>query len=207
MPAQHQDEYCHVNPKTGEILEGPMALPQNWGSVSGFCHLKDNALRKHNWFAVADDGVVRPGEPYEAVFLPERQLVVKVKSHGTAGHGRRQYALLHLYTIFAGAAGLPFACETPAGVFMFKNSPVERAQMQSCLLLKRDYTCMAQRLSNKQLEKVIVEYHDVQTLLEASADAYEAQADKMLAAMDDINSSTEEQIVAILDTNLADYYG
>lgn len=206
MPAQHQIEYCHVDPKTGEILKGPMALPQNWGSVAGFCHLRGKDLNKHNWYPVRQDNAVNRGAQFKLLFLPEHQLVIKTPVGGPGAQGGTRYALLQLYQMFGFFTAKPFYSDILGETHMFPNTEHEQRHRQNCLLIDEDYICMAENLDRKQV-RVVVPCDQIKVLIRDAVAAYNVELENLFTGLDDIQGATEAQLIAILDTNLADYYG
>lgn len=206
MPAQHQEEYCHVDTKTGEILEGPKALPQDWGSVSGFWHLRGKDLAKHNWYPVRRDGVVPAGSEYKAVYLPEHQLVIKLPLGQAGALGSSQYAIVQLYQMFGFFTKRPFHSEILGEVYLFPNTEHEQRHRQNCLLVKEDYVCMAETLDRKKV-RVVVPHNQIKVLIKGAVNSYNNHLERLFVGLEDIQNSTDKELVAILDTNLADYYG
>jgi hypothetical protein len=206
MPAQHQTEYCHVS-KSGEILEGPKALPQNWGSVAGFCHLKGKDLTKHNWYPVREDMMANRSSDYKLLFLPEHEVVLKVSASG--GRSMRpttQHALKQLYHMFGFFTVMPFYSEVLGEVHKFPNTEHEQRHRQNCLLVEEDYECMAEDLDRKPV-RVVVPCDQIKTLIKDAVIAHNKELGNLFTGLEDIRDATDAQLAAILDTNLADYYG
>jgi len=206
MPAQHQTEYCHVNTKTGEILEGPMALPQNWGSVAGFHHLKGKDLTKHNWYPVRDDGVVREGAEFTMLFLPEHSVVLKVPLGDKVYRGGTRYATLQLYAMFEFFTVMGFYSTVLGTAYKFPNKQCEHIHRQNCLAIEEDYTCMAETL-DRECVRVTVPHNKLKSLMKDAVNSHNQQLEKLFVGLKDIQSATDAQLIALLDTNLADYYG
>jgi hypothetical protein len=206
MPAQHQKEYCHVDTKTGEILEGPMALPQNWGSVTGFKHLKGKDLIKYDWYQVRDDSVVRPGGEYALMFLPEHKIVIKVPMGHKTYRGGQRYAILQLREIFGFYTMDSFYSPVAGPVYKFPNKQCEQVQRQNCLVTGQDYSCLAETLDGKW-ERVTVPNAAIKLLIEDAVSIHNQLLEKLLAGVEDVKGATDAEVIALLDTNFIDYYG
>lgn len=206
MPAQHQDEWCHVDVRTGDILEGPMALPRIWGGVNGFNNLKAPELMRRNWFPVRDDSVVPEGAEHTFLFLPERSMVLKVPLGDKVYRGGTQYAILQLYQMFTFFTEYPFYSDVTGEMFLFPNKACEQAQRNNCFNSGRDYTCMAQTLGRKHI-RVFVPHCDIHRLMGDAAAHHDTVLEKLFRGLADIQIATDAELVALLDTNLADYYG
>lgn len=206
MPAQHQIEYCHVDTKTGEILEGPMALPQNWGSVAGFCNLRGKDLVKYNWYPVRDDGVVATGEEYVLMFLQEHGVVIKAPIGNRIFRGGQRYAIIQLYKMFEFFTTLAFFSPVLGKVYKFPNAPCEHVHRQNCLMAKEDYSCLAETQDRKWV-RVTVPHKDIPSLMKDAVAVHNQQLEKMDAAIEDVKSCSQAELLALLDTNFADYYG
>jgi hypothetical protein len=206
MPAQHQIEYCHVNTKTGEILEGPMALPQNWGSVAGFKHLKRTELMKYDWYKVRDDNVVRTGQECVLMFLPEHRIVIKVPMGHPTYRGGQRYAVLQLYEMFGFYVQQSFYSPVMGEVYKFPNKQCEHVHRQNCLATGQDYSCLAETLDGKWA-RVTVPNASIKLLIEDAVSIHNQFLEKMLAGVEDVKGATDAEVVALLDTNFIDYYG
>lgn len=206
MPAQHQREYCHVDRKTGEILEGPRTLPQDWGSVAGFKHLKRQQLIKYDWFPVRDDGVVSEGQEYALMFLPEHLIVIKIPMGDKVYRGGQRYAVLHLYQMFEFYTVLPFYSAVLGEVYKFPNKQCEHAHRQNCLMTGEDYSCLAETL-NREWVRVTVPNKDIKVLMKDALNSHNQQLEKLFVGLEDIQSASDKELIALLDTNLSDYYG
>lgn len=206
MPAQHQEEYCHVNKKTGEILKGPMALPHNWGNVSGFCHLGRKDVARHNWYPVKQDSSVKQGSQYKLLFLPEHQVVIKIPAAGAGYRPTSQYAISRLYQMFGFYSAHPFRSEILGEVYKFPNTEHEQRHRQNCLLVEEDYVCMAEDLNRKHV-RVVVPCDQIKVLIKDAVMAYNKELDNLFTGVEDIYNATDVQLAAIMDTNFADYYG
>jgi hypothetical protein len=206
MPAQHQTEYCRVDPKTGGILEGPMALPQIWGNVNGFCHLQRKELAKYRWYPVKEDTTVVVAE-YRLLFLPEKELVLKLPAGGGNYKPSTKHTIKMLYQMFGFYITLPFYSDVMGDTtYSFPNTHFEQRHRLNCIVAEADYTCMAQTLGHKEV-KVTVPCDKIKRLVKDSVSEYNKQLDNLFAGLEDIHNATDAQLVAILDTNLSDYYG
>jgi hypothetical protein len=199
-------EYCHVDKKTGEILEGPKALPQDWGSVAGFKHLGVVALRKFDWYPVRDDSVVPEGAEYVLLFLPEAQFVIKAPMGNKIYRGGQRYAIIHLHQMFEFYAVIPFYSDVLGTVHKFPNKPCEQLQRQNCLAAGMDYSCLAETIDRKFL-RVTVPHENIKALIKDAAGWHNQQLEKLFVGMEDIKNATNKELVAMLDTNMLDYYG
>jgi hypothetical protein len=205
MPAQHQIEYCRVD-KQGNIFEGPMVLPQDWGSISGFKHLRGKDLTKHGWYPLVDDGGIREGAGYNMLFLPEHGYVVKVPLGGPGFSGSKKYAMIQLYRMFAYFTTTSVYSDVLGELHLFPNTEHEQRHRQNCLLVEEDYVCMAENIGLEKV-RVTVPHTKIKVLIRDAVVSYNKQLERLFRGMEDIQSATDAQLVAILDTNMADYYG
>lgn len=205
MPAQHQTEYCHVNVKTGEILEGPMALPQNWGNVAGFNNLKPKSLIKYDWYPVRDDGVVREGGEYVLMYLPEHRCVIKAPMGSKVYRGGQRYAVLHLYQMFEFFTVRPFYSPVLGEVYRFPNRQCEHLQRLNCLATKQDYTCLAENMDEEWVE-VTVPHKDIDSLMKDAVNSHNQYLNKMFLGLEDVKQASDAELIALVDTNMSDYY-
>lgn len=183
-----------------------MALPQNWGSVAGFNHLKGSDLTKHNWYPVRDDGVVRADGEYTFMFLPEHAVVLKVPLGDKVYRGGTRYAVLQLYATFEFFTIMPFFSMVQGEAYKFPNKQAEHLHRQNCLAVGEDYSCMAETLDRRWV-RVTVPWKDIPVLIRDAVKSHNQQLEKLFVGLEDIKGATDAELIALLDTNLADYYG
>lgn len=183
-----------------------MALPQDWGSVAGFKHLKDKTLAKYHWYPVRDDSIVGEGDKYTMMFLPEHGIVIKTPADTETYRGGQTYAITQLYRMFEFFTTLAFYSTVLGEVYKFPNAACEHVHRQNCLMSGEDYSCLAEG-PHKKFERVTVPHQRIKSLIEDAASIHNQQLEKLLAGVDDITHASDAELQALMDTNFADYYG
>lgn len=194
-------EYCRVDVKTGDILEGPMPLPQNWGSVVGFNNLSPAAVRRYGWFPVSLNTVPRP---YGLMFLPERGIIMKVPHKGVIA-GRMQYAAAVMHQLADTYAQRPFYSDVMGDRYRFSNSYISQIHRLNCLQVKCHCKCQAEN-SDGHFEMISVPYQVIHRLIEDSTTAYGRVFDRLQVGLEGIATSTDKEIAALIDTQFVDYF-
>lgn len=202
MGIDTQQEYCRVDVKTGEILDGPRTLPQNWGNVVGFKHLSAKDVRRYGWFPI-DSATSIPGS-YGLLFLPERGIILKVPNKGVVA-GKTQYAMANAKQLAYRYAERDFASGVMGETMFFSNTFLDQAHRSNCLAAKMDCRCNARFVDNVY-SYVTVPWQVLPRLIEDSVHAYDHVMMKLRDCLNGISTATDQQIAAMIDTAFVDYF-
>lgn len=197
--------FCRVDKKTGEILEGPRALPQNWGNVTGFNNLRASDVKKYGWYEVhnqsskSDLGIIN----FSYIFLPEKEIVLAVPN---AKIGLTRYAFDMLQQLYHMRRTKSFYSDVMGLINEFPNTPMDQLQRLNCMAIGDDYSCI---VVNKDglYEKVTVSHQVLEKLL---WDARYTQNEELAKFEEGIRrireAKNDDELKVLIDTNFVDIY-
>lgn len=206
MRPVHNQRFCRVDKQTLEVVEGPVPLPQNWGNVTGFNRLQAKDVKKWGWYPLADYSAVSPEETdFSLVFLPEKELVVKVHSQ-SGGKGLKDHAIAVLLARTKYAIGGTQLRSTALGPVMeFPNDPEENSYRLFCLLLGADYECIAKDADGNH-QFVVVPHAKLDGLVRDIHSQSQQMRQKLRKGFEVIEKETPAGLRALLDTDLEELY-
>jgi hypothetical protein len=194
--------YCRVDPKTGDILDGPRTLPHSWGNVVGFHNLQPKDVRRYNWFPV--DMATTVPTPYGYMFLPERSVVIKVH-HGGHIAGKRQYAMGQLRAFAKMFAERDFSSAVMGEVMFFSNSHLDQIHRLNCHALQQNCVSTARTIEGVYIS-VTIPYEGLPRLIEDSVMAYNFVMRKVEEGLKAISNASDLEVAAMIDSGFVDFF-
>lgn len=201
MADNAQLEYCRVSVATGDILEGPIPLPKDLGSVRGFCNLPPKELRRYGWFPV---DIANVPKPYGLMFLPELGKVVKTHQRGPMG-GRKEFAIIALRQKAQLLFEEPFYSDVLGRILRFPNTSSDQLHRLNCLQVGADYSCSAWS-TERRFELATVPCDQINGLIKDSVAVHNKNLASVAAAYKGIGEASDREIVALIDTRFVDYF-
>jgi hypothetical protein len=200
------NQYCLVDKKTGEVIDGPRDLPENWANVSGFHNLPPQDVKKYGWYPLTQYSPT-PGahEDYSLVFLPEKEVVARV--HLVTHRGLRDLALASLraqYNYRTSAADIPVTLD---GVrYLIPNSVSDQMARMMCFIAETPYEGLVKDTSDGIFKVITIAPEDLPLVSKQVLGVYSEHMAVVKGALERIYEEDEDGLRALVDTDLAELY-